>query len=81
MTKSQDGTSRRPLDDGHDQAAVVGVAGAVGRDQYVGAQIGKAEVVARTRPSTAYDGELYRSVEKPEWAATFADHSKGGPGR
>ena len=48
--------------DGSDEITVVGPAGAAGRDQYVGAQIVKAETVARGVASTTYDGELYRST-------------------
>ena len=71
--------------DGRDEAAVVGVSPAAGRDHYVGAQVGKAEAVARAHPSVRYDGELYRAVDTV-WMQTHANHAhanhaQSDPGR
>ena len=78
------GTQTRPDEPGQqkhgDEAALTGLAGAAGRDQYVGAQIAKAEQAARTQPATAFDGEVYRSLNA-RFASAVADHSHSGPGR
>lgn len=61
-------------------AVVSGVAGAAGRDTFVGGQIGQAERAARAQPAVSFSGEVYRAVD-PAWVTTYADHSFSGPGR
>jgi hypothetical protein len=67
-------------DEKTDAAALTGLAGAAGRDQYVGAQLSQAERSARAQPSTAFDGEVYRALGS-KLTATVADHSWSKAGR
>ena len=80
MTKPQDDSVHEHSAERQDESAAVGVAGAAGRDHYVGGRIGTAEAAARARVPTAYNGELYRGLD-PQFVPTYADHSHGNPGR
>ncbi len=80
MPDTRDGNERRHSTDGRDETAVVGIAAAAGRDQYVGAQVGATERAAHTQVSIHYDADVYRAV-KPVWTDTYANHSMSGPGR
>ena len=69
---------RRPEE--ADRAVLTGVGGAVGRDQYVGAQVARAERSARAQAPVAFDGQVHRMLPI-RFTADVADHSRSGPGR
>ncbi len=80
MPDTRNDIEHRHPADGGDETAVVGVAAAAGRDQYVGAQVSAAERAARAQVPIHYDADVYRAVPT-ERAETYADHSMSGPGR
>ena len=77
MSGNRSGSEQTHRDD---EAALTGLAGAAGRDQYVGAQIAKAERAARVQPTTMFDGELYRALTA-RYTLDVADHTHSDPGR
>ena len=79
MSGSHDGRNTG-RDEKPEDAAVSGVAGAAGRDAYVGAQISQAERSTRAQPATAFNGEVYRYLTA-KYTMTVADHSHSEPGR
>ena len=80
MPDTKDDTKRQHPADGRNDDAVVGVAAAAGRDQYVGAQVGLTEHAARMQMALHYDADLYRAVDV-DLAATYANHVYSSPGR
>ncbi len=61
-------------------ALVTGVGAASGREQYVGAQTGRAAGAAARAPAVDFSGDLFRAVPTGR-ASTYADHSWSGGGR
>ena len=61
-------------------AVIAGLGGALGREQYVEAQVRRAGEAAARAPSTVFSGELHRAVPSTR-SPTYADHSWSGGGR
>jgi hypothetical protein len=72
--------AQQPGNTNPSSALSVGLAGAAGREQFVGAQVNQAANAAWHQPATSFDGDLYRAVPTSRFQ-TYADHTWSAAGR